>query len=72
MLRRIEKNLTELLIGAFIAALLIGTTLLDRSMCAAKWEGSGMNSKWGVLSGCMVQRKDGTWIPEKNMRHVSQ
>ena len=72
MLRWIKFYLPEVLIVAAICAVLIGVPLLDRAACASKWEGSGMKSKWGVLSGCMVQRKDGTWIPEKNMRDVSQ
>ena len=68
----IFDHLIEVLIVAAILVLIVGVPLLDRAACTAKWEGSGTNSKWGLLSGCMVRRADGTWIPSENMRDVSQ
>ena len=29
-----------------------------------------MKSSWGPMKGCVVQRKDGTWIPEKAYRQI--
>ena len=39
--------------------------------CRAKWEDSGFKSDFGVLKGCVVQRKDGTWVPEHMLRDIS-
>jgi hypothetical protein len=38
--------------------------------CTAKWEGSGMKTNYGVLSGCRVQLKDGRWMPATNVREA--
>lgn len=39
--------------------------------CPKKWERSGMKAEFFFGSGCLVQRKDGTWVPEKVLRDVS-
>lgn len=38
--------------------------------CGQQWEHSGLKSRWGWPEGCMVQRKDGTWIPAKAIRDL--
>lgn len=48
-----------------------GVMLLDSSTCAGRWEKSGMASSWGPLQGCLVQRKDGTWVPDKTLRQFA-
>lgn len=48
-----------------------GAGTLSETMCSKRWDGSGMATKWGLLAGCRVQRKDGTWIPADAYREVS-
>lgn len=36
--------------------------------CADRWEGSGMASRFGVFSGCLVQTPSGRWIPDDRVR----
>lgn len=40
------------------------------AQCEAVWERSGMQYEWGILQGCMIQRKDGTWIPATMLRET--
>lgn len=42
--------------------------------CHSKWEDSGHDTRYGIMSGCRVQLEDGTWVPEQrliNMRNAS-
>lgn len=36
--------------------------------CRARWKNSGMKSDHSIMAGCMVQRRDGTWIPSSAVR----
>ncbi len=57
----------------FPAAVLIGGAMwLDSASCESRWKGSGMQTSWGPLQGCLVKRKDGTWVPDKMMRDINQ
>lgn len=65
----IFENIGKLLVAAF--ALLIGLMLwADSASCKAKWEGSGNATRWGIISGCQVQRDDGKWLPSDVMRET--
>lgn len=55
---------------AIIAAILGGLMWFKAEQCAAQWGSSGMAHSWGVVQGCMVKRKDGTWIPASAYREV--
>jgi hypothetical protein len=54
--------------------LLIGmvqcTAIPDRISCHSRWSASGYETKFGVMSGCIVQVK-GRWIPENAVRDIS-
>jgi hypothetical protein len=40
--------------------------------CHARWDRSGMIAvEYGPLQGCMIQRKDGTWMPANTIRDVT-
>lgn len=74
-----NRDLKELLlVSAFIVIILAGFggpivglgVWLNAKSCHARWDGSGMPVSWGVLEGCMVQRKDGTWIPTTAYREL--
>lgn len=65
----ISKNLPAIV--AAISALIIGGAVwLDILSCHARWSGSGLASKWGVLEGCRVRDPILGWIPENNYRSM--
>ena len=57
---------------AIFATIFGGLMWLKSEQCAAQWGSSGMAHSWGVVQGCMVQRKDGTWIPASAYREMTQ
>jgi hypothetical protein len=57
---------------AFVFALFLLFAYLSSVECKQKWEYSGMKSDFGVMKGCVVQRKDGTWIPDSTFREIKQ
>ena len=66
-----DTSTLEVWIGVIGAAAIIGLGCWFSSMaCNNRWEASGMKSSWGPMKGCVVQRKDGTWIPEKAYRQI--
>lgn len=38
--------------------------------CEVRWSRSGLKSEWGLVQGCLVQRKDGTWVPASAIPYV--
>lgn len=53
----------------------VSTFLLNlgaENQCHSQWGESGMRHRYGFFSGCMIQRKDGTWIPGEAYREVSK
>jgi hypothetical protein len=65
------RNVADVVfIVAVIVALLGGVAMLKSKQCTSQWADSGMAHYWRPLSGCMIQRKDGTWIPAKTYREV--
>lgn len=42
----------------------------DSASCRSKWEASNMQSRWSIMTGCVIQQKDGTWIPAENYREM--
>lgn len=45
---------------------------LKPMQCEQRWQRSGMQSEWTLVQGCMVQRKDGTWVPASAYRELGQ
>lgn len=72
-----NKQRGESLIGivfliAGICVILFGLVAwIDSASCSSKWEGSGLESKWGPLSGCLVKWPDGRWLPSDVIRDIS-
>lgn len=63
----IEALIVLAIVGIFAAAIFVPVYT-----CPLKWADSGLRAEWRWFAGgCMVQRKDGTWIPEKAIRDVS-
>lgn len=52
----------------FTLYLLFGMFIFPSIQCYTEWKDSGMNSKYSITSGCMIQRKDNTWVPAKSFR----
>jgi hypothetical protein len=57
-------------IGLFVAAA-IGWWIFGNITCSSRWEHSGLHSRFGVMTGCMVQYK-GRWIPEDRYRATDE
>lgn len=58
--------------GFGILFALLGLAFLAHTKCERQWARSGMKAEWALLQGCMVQRKDGTWIPATSFRETAQ
>lgn len=57
---------------AIAGAVIAGVIGLEAYGCNSRWADSGIKSDYRLPGGCMVQRKDGTWWPEKAIRDVGQ
>lgn len=60
------------LLLAAMALIILGVIGLEAYGCRSRWADSGIKSDYRLPGGCMVQRKDGTWWPEKAIRDVGQ
>ena len=65
----------EVLVGIVAAVMLmialLGGSYFGNSLsCDSRWYRSGMNSEYGFFTGCVVQREDGTWVPENVLRDI--
>lgn len=60
------------LLLAAVALIILGVIGLEAYGCRSRWADSGVKSDYRLPGGCMVQRKDGTWWPEKTIRDVGQ
>jgi len=58
----------SLIVMAFVLA---GYVIFGAWQCSAQWKHSGLESSYGPIKGCMVKRKDGTWVPEKALRDLT-
>lgn len=38
--------------------------------CHGQWQHSGLKSEFRIPEGCMLQKPDGMWIPDKVYREV--
>lgn len=64
-----DKELFAILVFAVLS---IGGLLgigfwADSASCSARWNASGLETQWGVMSGCVVKTPKG-WMPEANYR----
>lgn len=62
--------MTEVVVSVIAAAvMLVIAVAVAAAGCSARWEDSGMESKYLLTAGCMV-KKDGRWMPEGVLRDV--
>ena len=69
-------DVTDVLVVAILVTIVVGIPSavigLEAYGCRSRWSESGVRSDYRLPGGCMVQRKDGTWWPEKAIRDVGQ
>lgn len=67
-----EKEIWFFVLGAIaFVALVIGLGMWgDYYACHSRWERAGYKCEWGPVQGCMLQRKDGSWIPADAIRDI--
>lgn len=59
----------ELTISIIALAVILLLGLWHASyQCRTQWEGSGLKSEYRIFAGCMVQKRDGKWLPAKALR----
>jgi hypothetical protein len=61
------------LIGSLvvIAVVMAGGFIFSSISCGNRWSDSGLLSRYGFTTGCMVKHK-GAWIPEDRYRAVDE
>ena len=65
-------NDLKVILGAaavLFAAVLAIALWLSSIACAARWDSSGFQSRFGVMAGCQIMYT-GRWIPEERYRAV--
>ena len=70
-----DKTDAVALIAFFLvsAAAFFGAfSLVGSEQCESQWKKSGMVYEYGLIQGCMIRLKDGTWIPAKSYREVGK
>ena len=61
---------------AFVALVIFALVLAGGAIafsvlsCKYRWAESGMASSWSLFQGCLVQTKDGRWIPDDRYREL--
>lgn len=56
---------------ALVTLVLVAVVLLSipaRISCGEQWKESGMRSRYGLWTGCMVEARPGQWLPAENLR----
>ena len=71
-----DEGTTEWIAVASIILVLMGvlvcTGFVSEYQCKERWKDSGQRSRFDWTVGCYVQRKDGSWVPERVIREVQQ
>ena len=68
---KLLNDLIPLLIYlSMLLVLMVIGAVFAKYQCTARWEDSGMRSRWGPIPGCRVKRDDGKWIPSENLRDM--
>lgn len=65
-----DEIIAGIVLGIGVGLVLVIFFFVESASCHSQWENSGMRVSYGIMKGCTVQQKDGTWIPAKNYRSV--
>ena len=60
------------IVVCLILIMMVGAFWINDLDCDVQWKDSGMNSDYTLISGCRVQRTDGTWVPASAIRDLGQ
>lgn len=60
------------LLGVIFAVVVLCMLVSDPIYCADRWARSGTQAEYQFGAGCMVQRTDGTWVPERAVRNAGK
>lgn len=63
-----DAILCWLILLGFAMLFVAGPYLWRQQTCISKWEHRGIKVEYGLFKGCLVQRKDGTWVPDDMLR----
>lgn len=53
---------------AFALVMIVIVSASESYACTAKFQGSKLESKWGLMTGCRVNTPEQGWIPAANYR----
>ena len=67
-----EEVVSVLLAASILTVITLGVLWwVNRSTCHNRWDSAGFQKvEYRLLAGCMVQRKDGSWIPTSAVRDL--
>lgn len=69
--RGVSDEGVTLVLGLVVLLIILGVVCAVASLsCKARWEGSGLQSSWGPMQGCLVRLPDGRWIPDDRLREI--
>lgn len=76
--RRKQRGGTVAEVLIVLAAVVAFTTAVNALLipvaakaCEARWADSGLKTRYGTMSGCLVQMPDGRWLPDDRVREVA-
>ena len=51
-----------------IAVSFLTSIVFESYACSSRWETTMVKTSYGPFKGCMVQTKDGRWLPERAIK----
>ena len=68
---RRQRGSAEFLLVVIVALLFYAVIWIgDSKICTSKWERSGLQTDFGLFSGCLVRTPSGRWMPEDSVRDI--
>lgn len=64
-----DSVIALVLILVIFAVAMVASYFAKSYACRTGWEQSGYASKFGFITGCLVQ-KDGKWFPSSSIREI--
>jgi len=61
-----------ILIGVFLLGLIGAPFAWQIAICQIHEHDYGINTKWTLLSGCMIEVGDGVFVPEERYRGMAE
>ncbi len=61
-----------ILVGLVLIVIIVAPFAWKIGICQIHEHDYGINTKWTLLSGCMIEVKDGVFVPEERYRGVAE